>query len=101
MKLSYLFLRQNSTPNLIKNDQDRDVEIFVRKNPLNGFLFLLIRDRSEYKQLENVIERYKNIAELGKMTATLAHEIRNPLSGIAGFASLLKEELPLHVINAC
>lgn len=28
------------------------------------------------------------------MTATLAHEIRNPLSGIAGFASLLKEELP-------
>nr|WP_086393005.1 histidine kinase dimerization/phospho-acceptor domain-containing protein [Chlamydia abortus] len=79
---------------LSKNDQDRDVEIFVRKNPLNGFLFLLIRDRSEYKQLENVIERYKNIAELGKMTATLAHEIRNPLSGIAGFASLLKEELP-------
>ncbi|EPP28191.1 his Kinase A domain protein, partial [Chlamydia psittaci 08-2626_L3] len=47
---------------LSKNDQDRDVEIFVRKNPLNGFLFLLIRDRSEYKQLENVIERYKNIA---------------------------------------
>ncbi|ADZ18963.1 two-component system sensor histidine kinase NtrB [Chlamydia psittaci] len=79
---------------LSKNDQDRDVEIFVRKNSLNGFLFLLIRDRSEYKQLENVIERYKNIAELGKMTATLAHEIRNPLSGIAGFASLLKEELP-------
>ncbi|WP_348663701.1 two-component system sensor histidine kinase NtrB [Chlamydia vaughanii] len=78
---------------LSKNDQDCETEIFIRRNSSNGYLFILIRDRSEYKQLENAIERYKNIAELGKMTATLAHEIRNPLSGIAGFASLLKEEL--------
>lgn len=90
-------LRSLSTPKtlrmtLSKNNQDCDAEVFIKKNT-NGYLFILIRDRSEYKQLEHAIERYRNISELGKMTATLAHEIRNPLSGIVGFASLLKEEL--------
>lgn len=78
---------------LTVNDLERDVEIFVKKNISNGHIFILIRDRSDYKQLETSIEKYKNIAELGKITATLAHEIRNPLSGISGFAALLKEEI--------
>lgn len=72
---------------------EKEIELFVRRNESNGYLFIQIRNSSEYKQLESAIERYKNIAELGKMTATLAHEIRNPLTGIAGFASLLQEEL--------
>lgn len=78
---------------LTQNNQDRDIEIFVKRNSSNGYLFILMRDRSDYRQMENAIEKYRNIAELGKMTATLAHEIRNPLSGIIGFASLLKSEL--------
>lgn len=77
---------------LSQGDKQRDVEIFVRKR-LHHALFLLIRDRSEYRQLEHAVERYRTISELGKVTATLAHEIRNPLNGIAGFAYLLKEEL--------
>lgn len=91
--LSSLPLPKTLRVTLSKNNQDYDTEIFVRRNSSNGYLFILIRDRSEYKQLENAIEKYRSIAELGKMTATLAHEIRNPLSGIAGFAALLKEEL--------
>ncbi|WP_201456641.1 nitrogen regulation protein NR(II) [Chlamydia sp. 17-3921] len=91
-------LKSLSTPKTLRlslhhNSLEKEVEIFVRKNESNGYLFIQIRNRSEYKQLENAIEKYKNIAELGKMTATLAHEIRNPLSGIAGFASMLQEEI--------
>ncbi|ACZ33561.1 sensory box histidine kinase [Chlamydia pneumoniae LPCoLN] len=78
---------------LCKDSKEKEVELFIRKNEISGYLFIQIRDRSDYKQLENAIERYKNIAELGKMTATLAHEIRNPLSGIVGFASILKKEI--------
>jgi signal transduction histidine kinase len=33
------------------------------------------------------------LAELGRVAAIIAHEIRNPLSGIKGFASLLLREL--------
>lgn len=71
----------------------KEVEVFVRKNISNQFLFLLIRDRSDYRQLEQAIEKYRSISELGKIAATLAHEIRNPLTGISGFATILKEEL--------
>ncbi|ANH78384.1 two-component system sensor histidine kinase NtrB [Candidatus Chlamydia sanziniae] len=91
--LQSLKLAKTLRLSLCKEAIEKELEIFIRRNEINGYLFIQIRDRSEYKQLENAIERYKNIAELGKMTATLAHEIRNPLSGIAGFASLLKEEL--------
>ncbi|WP_100934550.1 two-component system sensor histidine kinase NtrB [Candidatus Chlamydia corallus] len=78
---------------LCQDSKEKEVELFIRKNEITGYLFIQIRDRSDYKQLENAIERYKNIAELGKMTATLAHEIRNPLSAIVGFASILKKEI--------
>ncbi|SPN73704.1 Sensor protein ZraS,sensory histidine kinase AtoS,Signal transduction histidine kinase involved in nitrogen fixation and metabolism regulation,phosphate regulon sensor kinase PhoR,Histidine kinase-, DNA gyrase B-, and HSP90-like ATPase [Chlamydia serpentis] len=78
---------------LCRDSKEKEVELFIRKNEISGYLFIQIRDRSDYKQLENAIERYKNIAELGKMAATLAHEIRNPLSGIVGFASILKKEI--------
>ncbi|WP_082196844.1 two-component system sensor histidine kinase NtrB [Chlamydia suis] len=71
----------------------KEIEVFVRKNLSNKFLFLLIRDRSDYRQLEQAIEKYRSISELGKIAATLAHEIRNPLTGISGFAAILKEEL--------
>ncbi|WP_213358057.1 two-component system sensor histidine kinase NtrB [Chlamydiifrater phoenicopteri] len=84
--------------NLEEGGLSKDLEVFVRRcggNDLDDspYLFIMIRDRSMYKQLENALERYKNISEIGRLAATLAHEIRNPLTGIEGFASLLKEEL--------
>ncbi|WP_213318701.1 two-component system sensor histidine kinase NtrB [Chlamydiifrater volucris] len=84
--------------NLEDGELSKDLEIFVRRcggNDLDDspYLFVMIRDRSMYKQLENALERYKNISEIGRLAATVAHEIRNPLTGIEGFASLLREEL--------
>ena len=50
-------------------------------------------DLTKTKKLEEEISRVKTLAALGEMAATVAHEVRNPLGGIAGFASLLKREL--------
>lgn len=36
----------------------------------------------------------QHLAHIGKMSAVLAHEIRNPLGTIKGFAQLLDEQLP-------
>ena len=51
----------------------------------------IFKDLSEIKQLENKLEQADNLASIGEMTASIAHEIRNPLNGIKGFASLLED----------
>ena len=50
-------------------------------------------DLTKTKKLENEISRVKTLAALGEMAATVAHEVRNPLGGIGGFAALLRREL--------
>lgn len=58
----------------------------------NG-LILLLRDRTEVRLLQMRAERNDRLKELGEMAAAVAHEIRNPLGGIRGFASLLQRDL--------
>jgi len=50
----------------------------------------VLSDRSEIKALQLEVERLDRLAELGRVAAIIAHEIRNPLSGIRGFAGLLE-----------
>jgi PAS domain S-box-containing protein len=50
-------------------------------------------DLSHIKKLEQEIARVKTLAALGEMAATVAHEVRNPLGGIAGFAAILEKDL--------
>ena len=53
----------------------------------------IIFDLTKIKKLEAEINRVQTLAALGEMAATVAHEVRNPLGGIGGFASLLRREL--------
>jgi PAS domain S-box-containing protein len=50
-------------------------------------------DLTETKRLEENLQKISTLAALGEMAATVAHEIRNPLSGISGFAALLSRDL--------
>lgn len=50
-------------------------------------------DLTEMKLMEEEIARVKSLAALGEVAAVIAHEVRNPLSGIGGFAALLAREL--------
>ncbi len=45
------------------------------------------------KALEAELARLRPLAEMGRMAATVAHEIRNPLTGISANAELLRENL--------
>ncbi|MCE5249587.1 PAS domain-containing protein [bacterium] len=53
----------------------------------------IFMDLSRIKALEEEISRMDKLAALGQMAATMAHKIRNPLGGIAGFTGLLQLEL--------
>lgn len=60
--------------------------------PIQGLLILL-RDITKLRRLQQTANRHDRLKELGELAAHLAHEIRNPLGGIKGFANLLQQEL--------
>lgn len=59
---------------------------------VSGYL-LVFRDLTEIRTLKKEIERSRRLAAVGKLAAGVAHEIRNPLSSIKGFATYLKDRL--------
>lgn len=57
-----------------------------------GYLFAL-RDLGEIRSLERKLRQHERLSALGKLAAGLAHEIRNPLSSVRGYATYLTERL--------
>ena len=55
---------------------------------------VIIRDMREIRQLQHKVKQAEKLAAIGKMAAVVAHEIRNPLSSIRGFARFLSHSLP-------
>lgn len=59
----------------------------------------LVKDMTGIKSLESGTLRKERLAYIGTFAASLAHEIRNPLSGIKGAAQLLSKRTKDHVLS--
>ncbi len=66
--------------------------IFDKKGQLMGTVHI-VRDISELKKLREKVATAERMAALGEMAAKVAHEIRNPLLSIGGFARRLEKRL--------
>jgi signal transduction histidine kinase len=61
-------------------------------NPIG--VLQILDDQTHLIHMEQRLEQARTLAALGEMAASVAHELRNPLGGIGGFAALLKDVVP-------
>jgi two-component system sensor histidine kinase PilS (NtrC family) len=63
----------------------------VSTSPLDesGPLLVVFQDLTDVRRKEDEMARLDELAELGKVSATLAHEVRNPLASMRGSAQML------------
>jgi two-component system sensor histidine kinase HydH len=53
---------------------------------------IILRDLREIRGLQEEVRRSERLASLGRLASGVAHEIRNPLSSIKGFAQYFREK---------
>jgi len=79
---------------------DRYVTVEARISPYPGEngepdgLVAILTDLTSVKDAEQQARRKEQLASLGELSAGVAHEIRNPLSGIAASAQLIQSRIP-------
>ncbi len=56
--------------------------------------FYFLRTLRRFLELQARQQSERHLAALGKLAATLAHEIRNPLGAMKGLTQVIQEELP-------
>ncbi|HNR33180.1 MAG TPA: ATP-binding protein, partial [Candidatus Hydrogenedentes bacterium] len=72
---------------------ERNSPIADRQNRRLGHV-KTFQDLSEIIALREQMRQVDRLAAIGEMAASVAHEIRNPLGGIRGFAALLARDIP-------
>ena len=64
--------------------------IITATGEIEGFVFIS-RDVTEKRQAEKKIQNSEKLSVIGHLAASIAHEVRNPLTTIKGFIQLFSE----------
>lgn len=54
----------------------------------------IVRDLSETKRLEQLLQERQTLARIGELAAVVAHEVRNPLAAIRGVVEVIQTRFP-------
>jgi len=92
--------RASSAEAAVRTASGRSVQLGYTLSPLRDEagrslgIVLTFKDLAEHKHAEQVMRRAENLALLGTMATSVAHEIRNPLGAISGLVELIRDGLP-------
>lgn len=76
--------------NRMAKDSASDTAWSINCSPLpSGDVAVVIQDVTVLEKAERELSRMNRLAEIGQMTAAIAHEIRNPLTGIRTSAQMV------------
>ncbi|MCK5943632.1 MAG: hypothetical protein KAI24_16740 [Planctomycetes bacterium] len=67
-----------------------DYVVRVRRVALPAGELVMLEDRSRLEELEREVRKLDRMAGLSELALGVAHEIKNPLNGVMGFANLLE-----------
>lgn len=75
----------------------RQIPIGIAVSPLRApegeilGLVAIFQDLTERKRVEEQLRQADRLAALGRLAATIAHEVRNPLAAISGSIEVLRD----------
>lgn len=83
-----------------RHKSGRELRVLVTLSPLQDQegrrtgTSALIKDITELKRLEEELNQSERLAAVGQLSASIAHEVKNPLAAIRGAVEILGESLP-------
>lgn len=81
---------------LDEREYDFEFDLFPMLNPYTGEAdgcMLLIKDNTVYREWEELSQRVDAHSHYVQMAATIAHEVRNPMTSVRGFLQLLAGQI--------
>ena len=72
---------------------DSAIPLATRESKITGALCLM-SDLTELTDLQRQVRWKENLAALGEMSAGIAHEFKNALATISGYAQMIRQEAP-------
>lgn len=72
--------------------------LFLPKGEKGG-LILSFQDQTKVKEIEEELKKVEDLALVGELAASIAHEIRNPMASISGSIQMLKESFKQDEVN--
>jgi two-component system, NtrC family, sensor histidine kinase PilS len=91
----------NRAEGLFRRPDGKEIFLGVSYSPLRDDrgtvhgLIIIFQDITTIRAMEAEIKRGEQLAAVGRLSAAIAHEIRNPLASVSGSIQLLRAELVL------
>lgn len=99
--VSEAFLRQQPARNLaitVPTDHGTHLDVLASAYPIldqNGLVggMILLKNTEPLRQVQSLVDYARKLADLGKLTSGVAHEVKNPLNAMVIHLELLKQKL--------